>query len=502
MVLEQNLSLVKKVNRLLNWGHWFSFFNILLALGVTAMFWWSEPLPQTVLGWSYLVLNWLGHTAFICFMFFILTIFPLSLIFPYQRHIRGLAAALATLGLVILIFDAYVYSQLGYHIGSASYDQTIDLLRQQIVTNLRNFILIVTLVAALIFALELVISNYCWKKITRLGQSGIGKPVLMIFFGSFMLSHLLHIYADAKLHWDITRQDNVLPFSYPATAKSLLARYQLVDLTERAQRQADKLSLQSLLPASGKLNCDLPPQPATLLLVTNTLQDSQRQFFRAQHFRVHDQHFVPNNPIEALLNLLYGQFMAEQNLGETLQQAPGWLSQLPKGRFAVVNRNTALNNSLPWASLALAETPYAIVFDDAPELNWADYQAYPQIVVVPLHSDNRKFQLAPQTAMVRWPVLLTQLKQHNSQQLDWLPTLLHAAGCDSDSRWLGDNLLAPSNLPKLNISQQDIISIRKDKMMILRQDGSYGVWSAGTLVPLTDKLDVPMLTDALKRLED
>lgn len=502
MVLEQNLSLVKKVNRLLNWGHWFSFFNILLALLVTAMFWWSEPLPQTILGWSYLVLNWLGHTAFICFMFFILTIFPLSLIFPYQRHIRGLAAALATLGLVILIFDAYVYSQLGYHIGSASIDQTIDLLRQQIVTNLRNFIVIVTLVAALIFALELVISNFCWKKISRLGQSGVGKPALVLFFGSFMLSHLMHIYADAKLHWDITRQDNVLPFSYPATAKSLLARYQLVDLTQRAQRQADKLSLHSLLRESAELRCDLPQEPATLLLVTNTLQENQRQFLRAQHFRVYDQHFVPNNPIEALLNLLYGQFMAEQNLGETLQQAPGWLSQLPKDRFAVVNRNAALSNSLPWASLELAQTPYAIVFDDAPELNWADYQAYPQIVVVPLHSDNRKFQLAPQTAMVRWPALLTQVKQHNSQQLDWLPTLLHAAGCHSESRWLGDNLLAPSNLPKLNISQQDIISIRKDKMMILRQDGSYGVWSAGTLVPLNDKLDVPMLTDALKRLEE
>ncbi|CAM5190595.1 hypothetical protein [Alishewanella longhuensis] len=80
--------------------------------------------------------------------------------------------------------------------------------------------------------------------------------------------------------------------------------------------------------------------------------------------------------------------------------------------------------------------------------------------------------------------------------------MLYAAGCQSDSRWLGDNLLTPSLLPKLNISQQDIISIRKDKMVILRQDGSYGVWSAGTLVPLNDRLDVPMLTDALKRLED
>ena len=38
-------------------------------------------------------------------------------------------------------------------------------------------------------------------------------------------------------------------------------------------------------------------------------------------------------------------------------------------------------------------------------------------------------------------------------------------------------------------------------MVILRADGSYGVWSAGTLVPLQEKPDLPMLTDALKRIE-
>ena len=245
MVLENNLSLVKKVNRLLNWGHWFSFFNILLTLGITAIYWLSEPSPQSLLGWLYLLLNWIGHTAFLCFMFFILTIFPVSLIFPYQRHVRGLAAFLATSAMVVLIFDAYVYASLGYHIGSASLDQAIDLLRQQIVTNLRNFVLIVLSVGALLLALQLTLSNYCWKKVERLKQSGIATPLFAVFIGSFMLSHLLHIYADANLKYDVTKQDNILPLSYPATAKTFLARYQLVDLNSRALKQLDELSLPS-----------------------------------------------------------------------------------------------------------------------------------------------------------------------------------------------------------------------------------------------------------------
>ena len=37
MVLEQNLSLVNKIDRLLRWGHWFTFFNVLLAMLVTGL---------------------------------------------------------------------------------------------------------------------------------------------------------------------------------------------------------------------------------------------------------------------------------------------------------------------------------------------------------------------------------------------------------------------------------------------------------------------------------
>ncbi len=47
-----------------------------------------------------------------------------------------------------------------------------------------------------------------------------------------------------------------------------------------------------------------------------------------------------------------------------------------------------------------------------------------------------------------------------------------------------------------------MVSFKKDKMILVRDDGSYGgVWSAGTLVPLNEKLDIPQLTDALKRVQ-
>jgi hypothetical protein len=55
---------------------------------------------------------------------------------------------------------------------------------------------------------------------------------------------------------------------------------------------------------------------------------------------------------------------------------------------------------------------------------------------------------------------------------------------------------------KLNLLNNQLYSFRKDKMLVVNEDGSYSVWSAGTLVRLEQRLDLPMLTDALKRLPD
>lgn len=501
MVLENNLSLVKKVNRLLNWGHWFCFFNILLALAVTSAYSLAEPSPVSVLGWFYLLLNWIGHTAFLCFIFFILTIFPVSMIFPYQRHVRGLAALLATAALVVLIFDAYVYASLGYHIGSASIEQTTELLRQQIVTNLRNFVLIVLAVGALLLAIELTISNFCWKKIERLKQSGISRPLFTIFIGSFMLSHLLHIYADANIKYDVTKQDNVLPLSYPATAKTFLARYQQIDLNNHALVQLDKLILPSQF-THQPLVCDANLAGAsTLLLVTSNVSEQLKTIIAGKSLRPLEQHFAPRAANEALLNLLYGKFMIDDQIGQLLLTEPGWLNQLSAAANISISRSEDTEvTQLPWLRTG---TPgqFAILFDDAPEVRWEEYQQYTNIVLMNITGSNNQFNLAPGLVWSNWAAL-RQLQPHQvTQHLDWLPTLLAQAGCSSEANWLGDNLLKPRSLPKLNISGQEIISFKKDKMVILRADGSYGIWSAGTLLPLNDKLDLPMLIDALKRVE-
>jgi hypothetical protein len=121
------------------------------------------------------------------------------------------------------------------------------------------------------------------------------------------------------------------------------------------------------------------------------------------------------------------------------------------------------------------------------------------LLVLSLRAAESQFDLAPATLYIRWPALNKAVSDTVTQHLDLMPTLLAQLGCHSN--WPGDNWFKPSVYPKLNLLPHQMVSFKKDKMILVRDDGSYGVWSAGTLVPLNEKLDIPQLTDALKRVQ-
>jgi len=101
MNLAEQSQFTSKASQLLSWGHWFTFANIGLALIISFAYLAADNAPETFLGGVYLLINWLGHIGFLTFICFVLTIFPLSLVFPYPRHIRGMAAVLVTTNYVI-----------------------------------------------------------------------------------------------------------------------------------------------------------------------------------------------------------------------------------------------------------------------------------------------------------------------------------------------------------------------------------------------------------------
>ena len=244
----------KRLLHLISWSHWFTFFNIIAAIGLSSFYLFSEAAPETFIGQIYLFVTWISHMGFLTFMSFVLILFPIILLVPKTRFIRATASIIFTLGLLLLVLDAFIYSRLGYHLNASSSEQIIALIASQIEQNQRAFWFVSILLCLIILAFELVISNYAWKHLRKLQKTRVAKPIISVFVGTFFISHLTHIWADASLNYDILRQDTVLPLSYPSTAKTLLTKYGMFNREDYIERKTSPLSFTEKVPLYPQLD--------------------------------------------------------------------------------------------------------------------------------------------------------------------------------------------------------------------------------------------------------
>ncbi|MGI2147092.1 DUF3413 domain-containing protein [Shewanella baltica] len=205
-----------RVSRLINWGHWFAFFNGLLAMIVGSRYLGSVGYPETWYGWVYLSVSTIGQFSFLAFIAYLICLFPLTLILPYSKILRGVAAVIATLSLCILLYDTIVYADYGMHLSPFAF----DLAWADLNALLRGTSYIVTPLA--IIAIELTAANFLWKRIEKIQKLNLDNKVITLVGICFVSSHLIHIWADAADITEITRFDDTYPLSYPATARSFM----------------------------------------------------------------------------------------------------------------------------------------------------------------------------------------------------------------------------------------------------------------------------------------
>ncbi|WP_299268450.1 DUF3413 domain-containing protein [uncultured Psychrosphaera sp.] len=260
MITIPNMKELERPFNLLSWGHWFTFTNILLALLFSFFYLSPSQLPETFLGWVYLGVNWIGHFSFLAISCFILTIFPIIALFPHRHHIRGFSSVMATCFQLLLFLDVLSFRGLGYHLSATSLVQLREV-EDFYVAHIGNaywVLLLVVLVA--ILAYQFAMSNLTWKRIHQLQnfkyKNGISTTLVTIFF----ISHMMHMWSDATLNADIAKQNNIFPVSYPLTARTLLAKYELMDLnkykTYKSQQADVSKSGFTIMPFT-KVSCDI-----------------------------------------------------------------------------------------------------------------------------------------------------------------------------------------------------------------------------------------------------
>lgn len=250
------------VSRLINWAHWFTFFNLILASLISLRYIKYAGLSDTLGGISYQFVSLIGHFSFLAAVVIGLLYFPLAFVIQHQRLYRFIAMLFSTTALTFLIVDTQIFKLYDFHLTPLIWQflQRPEQVEQIYSINL-HYISI-----PIIFAIEFAISFYVWRRGRQLQAKAIGIPIAIFLFSIFIISHLTYIWADATQYRPIMQQKSLYPLSYPMTARTFLIKQGWL---------TDEKLQQSIIDQSedNSTQLDYPKQPLSYLPIQDREQN-------------------------------------------------------------------------------------------------------------------------------------------------------------------------------------------------------------------------------------
>jgi len=552
MVSFESKSYSKRLLHLISWSHWFTFFNVLIAILLSSLYVFGEKSPDTLIGHFYLYITWASHMGFLTFIGFLLIIFPIILIYPRTQFIRVTASLVFTASLVLLLLDAFVYKRLGYHLNASSSDQIILLISNLISHNTLKFWLITTSTAFVLLIIELTLSNYAWKHLKDLQRVPYAKYVVHVLVVSFFISHFTHIWADAKWNYDVLKQDTVLPLSYPTTAKTLLTKYELFDANNYTENKESALSFKhkiSPYPVLSKQCSVVEPlkQSVYMVLTESTLTENKIEAFalKSSASTINLARHINNAlPSDSWFNLLYSlpsiykDNIAEQNVKPLLFQEMA-LKDIA-ANLTVITEDGVIPESIwfsQWLNTTSVTEVSSLIFSEKePESDFTDNLNQPKAGLHILYFD------ADNTAQAELYIdaLLLAQRQKDVKDIIWIssmgnkniqdslaikPSLLIMPGQASNklkrltshmdiqptllSQWLKcdglastivngqDILTVKSNRVIANTIDTGIIVFKKDKSVFIDNNGEFQSYSRQLKMPISVNADFPLMIDGV-----
>ena len=267
-------------SRLLRWGGKFALANALFFILVSGRYIAFMDLPTTWLSWSFLFSTTIGHFALLSFLPYFLLIVPLSFFCRRAVPLIAWTVFVYTAALSLLLVDTFVFAQYRFHLNLLYLAMLFKGGSQIIGFSTKTWLIGVT--AAILLCLwEGIWAAAVWRHLNRTpihvpGRRGgwmIGIPLILLL----AVSHLIHIWADARYDRSVTRLTRYYPLLFPATAKKFMTRRGWT--TPEAVRASAMLKTRQVKRGDGlhypiaPLRCNPPEVKMNLLIV---LLDSWR----------------------------------------------------------------------------------------------------------------------------------------------------------------------------------------------------------------------------------
>ena len=203
---------------------------------------------QTPLAWIYLVSIYISHHSWLALLPLLILVAPLIALKPSLRWVKFLSVFVMAVMIAVIMLDSLLWSQSRFH---------INILTLKILGSSSLIFAGVMFLIAVLF--ETLLAGRIWSWVGS-APAHRGRLLGAIIAVCFVVAQGIYAWADASYYVPVTSVAQQLPVQRGFTAKKLLVRYGLVDISQSRERQlANRVA--GKLDQSGRANLNYPLAP-------------------------------------------------------------------------------------------------------------------------------------------------------------------------------------------------------------------------------------------------
>jgi len=234
--------------QLFRWLGWFAMANAIIFGLIGLRYLDGGPGGATPLAWVYLVSIYLSHYSWLALLPLLLLISPVILLRPSLKWVKPFAVVLMAVMIAIIMLDSLLWSQSRFH---------INILTLKILGSSSLIFAGVMFVIAMLF--ESLLAGRIWSWAGSAPSHG-GRLLGVAISVCFVVAQSIYAWADATYYVPVTSIAHQLPVQRGFTAKKLLVRAGLVDISQSRERQlAKRLAGGQQQSSAANLNYPLTP---------------------------------------------------------------------------------------------------------------------------------------------------------------------------------------------------------------------------------------------------
>jgi len=248
--------------QLFRWLGWFAMVNAIVLGLIGLRYLGGGPTGATPLAWIYLMTIYISHHSWLALLPLLLLVSPFILLRPSLRWTKAPAILLMALMIAVIMLDSLLWSQSRFH---------INILTLKILGSSSLIFAAVMFVIAVLF--ESLLAGRIWSWVES-APSHSGRLLGVIVALCFVVAQSIYAWADASYYVPVTSMAQQLPVQRGFTAKKLLVRFGLVDISQSRERQlANRVAGGPDQSVAANLNYPLKPlqcsvkEPLNLLII-------------------------------------------------------------------------------------------------------------------------------------------------------------------------------------------------------------------------------------------